>query len=44
MRCVDLGLLILLFVLIPWLAYRFGEDSRDGIETDQYQRHRSRGG
>lgn len=42
MRYADFGLLILFFVLIPWLAYRFGHDSRDGIESDEYQRHRSR--
>jgi hypothetical protein len=43
MQYLDVGLLALLFVLIPWLAYRFDQDSRDGIETDESQRQRSRG-
>ena len=44
MHYLDLGVLGIYFLLLPWLAYRFGEDSGDGIETDQYQRRRSRGG
>lgn len=43
MRYFDLGLLAFFFLLIPWLAYRLGEDARNGIETDEYQRRRSRG-
>jgi hypothetical protein len=43
MRYLDLGLLVIFFVLIPWLAYRFGQDSRNGIERDEHQRRRSRG-
>lgn len=43
MRYLDIGLLVILFLLIPLLAYRFGYDSREGIESDEYQRHRSRG-
>jgi len=31
------------FLLIPLVAYRFEEDSREGIETDEYQRRLSRG-
>jgi len=43
MRYIDLGLLAVFFCLIPWLAYRFGKDSRNGIETDEHQRRKSRG-
>lgn len=43
MRYLDLGLLTFFFLLIPWLAYRLGADSRNGSETDEYQRRRSRG-
>lgn len=43
MRYLDLGRLAILFLLIPRLAYRFGADSRNGIETDEYQRRRSGG-
>lgn len=43
MRYLDFGLLLLFFLLIPWLGYRFGKDSRTGIELDEYQRRRSRG-
>jgi hypothetical protein len=43
MRYVEIGLLVVFFLLIPWLAYRFGQDSRDGIETDEYERRRSCG-
>jgi len=43
MRYLDLGLVAIFSLLIPWLAYRFGADSRNGIETDEYQRRRSRG-
>jgi hypothetical protein len=43
MRYSDLALLLAFFLLIPLLAFRFGEDSRNGIESDEYQRRRSRG-
>ncbi len=43
MRYLLFGLLLVFFLLIPWLGYRFGEDSRPGIESDEYQRRRSRG-
>jgi hypothetical protein len=43
MRYVEFGLLVVFFLLIPWLAYWFGQDSRNGIETDEYERRRSRG-
>lgn len=43
MRYLELGLVIVILLLIPALAYRFGKDSREGIETDEYQRRRSRG-
>ena len=43
MRYLDLGLLVIFFLLLPWLAHRFGTDSRNGIEADEYQRRRSRG-
>jgi hypothetical protein len=43
MEFLVLGLLLVLFVLLPWLAYRFGKDSRNGIEGDEFQRRRSRG-
>lgn len=43
MRYFNLGLVVLLLVVIPYLAYRFGQDSRNGIETDEFQRRRSRG-
>jgi hypothetical protein len=43
MRYLDLVFLAVLFLLIPWLAYRFGKDSRNGIESDAYQRRKSRG-
>jgi len=42
-RYLNLGLVALFCVLIPCLAYRFGQDSRNGIETDEFQRWRSRG-
>lgn len=43
MRYVELGLVIVILLLIPALAYRFGKDSREGIEGNEYQRRRSRG-
>ncbi len=43
MRYIQFGLLLIFFLLIPWLGYRFGQDSRNGIETDEFQRRRSRG-
>jgi hypothetical protein len=43
MRYLDLGLLTFFFMLTPWLAYRFGADSRNGIQNDEHQRRRSRG-
>jgi uncharacterized membrane protein YukC len=43
MRYLNLGLVVLFVLVIPYLAYRFGQDSRDGIETDEFQRRRSRG-
>jgi hypothetical protein len=43
MRYFDLGLVALFILVIPLLAYWFGQDSRNGIETDEYQRRRSRG-
>lgn len=43
MRYVEFGLLVVFLLLIPWLAYWFGQDSRNGIETDEFQRRRSRG-
>lgn len=43
MRYLEFGLLLVFFLLIPWLAYWFGQDSRNGIETDEFQRRRSRG-
>jgi hypothetical protein len=43
MRYLELGLLIVILLLIPALAYRFGKDSRQGIESDEEQRRRSRG-
>ncbi len=43
MRYVEFGLLLVFLLVIPWLAYWFGQDSRNGIETDEFQRRRSRG-
>jgi hypothetical protein len=43
MRYVEFGLLLVFFLLIPWLAYWFGQDSRNGIESDEFQHRRSRG-
>jgi hypothetical protein len=43
MRYVALGLLVIFLVVIPLLGYRFGVNSRNGIETDEFQRRRSRG-
>lgn len=43
MRYLGLGLLVIFLLLIPLLAYRYGKDSREGIETDEDQRRRSRG-
>jgi hypothetical protein len=43
MRFLQLGLVIVILLLIPALAYRFGKDSREGIEGNEYQRRRSRG-
>ncbi len=37
MRDLVLGLPVVVFPLIPRLGYRFGEDSRDGLETDEFQ-------
>jgi hypothetical protein len=44
MRCLDIGLLVILFLPIPLLAYRFGYDSLEGIESDGFERRGSRGG
>ena len=44
MRYLDIGLLVIFLLLIPLLAYRFGYDSREGIESDAFQQRRSRGG
>ncbi|MGE5849505.1 MAG: hypothetical protein ACM362_05210 [Candidatus Methylomirabilota bacterium] len=43
MRYLEFGLLVMFFLLIPCLAYWFGQDSRNGIETDEFERRRSRG-
>ncbi len=43
MGYLQFGLLLVFFLLIPWLAYLFGRDSRNGIETDEFERRRSRG-
>lgn len=43
MRYLGLGLLVFFLLLIPLLAYRFGKDSREGIEDNEHQRRRSRG-
>jgi len=37
----DLGLRVV-FLLIPWLAHRFGEDFRNGIDSDADQQWRPR--
>jgi hypothetical protein len=42
-RYLGLGLLVIFLLPIPLLAYRYGEDSRDGIETEEGQRRRPRG-
>jgi len=43
MGYIQLGLLVFLLLVIPLLAYRFGKNSRKGIENDEHQRRRSRG-
>lgn len=43
MRYLGLGLILIFFFVIPCLAYWFGRDSREGIETDDFQRRRARG-
>ena len=43
MRYIGLGLVFVFLFLIPWLAYWFGQDSREGIESDEFQRRRARG-
>jgi hypothetical protein len=43
MRYLDIGLLVSFFLLIPVLAYCFGYDSCEGIESDEFQQRRSRG-
>ncbi len=43
MRYIALVFLVIFLLLIPLLSYRFGRDSREGIEGDEYQRRRSRG-
>jgi hypothetical protein len=43
MRYLGLGVLLIFLLLIPCLAYWFGQDSREGIESDDFQRRRARG-
>jgi hypothetical protein len=43
MRYVAHGFIVIFFLAIPWLGYRFGEDSRNEIEADEFERRGSRG-